>query len=161
VRKGQKVITKADAFPGREFNGTITAVNSRVETQTRNVRVEARIANPGRELLPGMFVTVEIQAGESERFLTLPRTAVTFNPYGETVYVVENKGKDGKQELVARQVFVAVSSSRGDQVAVTSGIKEGDTVVTSGQLKIKSGSVVVIDNRVQPSSDPNPKPEDK
>jgi membrane fusion protein (multidrug efflux system) len=161
VRRGQKVTATADAFPGREFGGTITAINSKVDIQTRNVMVEARIDNPGHELLPGMFVTVRIQAGEPARFLTLPRTAVTFNPYGETVYVVENKAKGGKQELVARQAFVTVGSSRGDQVAVTSGIKEGDTVVTSGQLKLKSGSPVMVDNRVQPSSDPDPKPEDK
>jgi membrane fusion protein (multidrug efflux system) len=108
-----------------------------------------------------MFVSVEIQAGEPERLLTLPRTAVTFNPYGETVYLVENKPVNGKPSLMVRQTFITVGLSRGDQVAVASGIREGDTVVTSGQLKLRSGSPVVVNNKVQPSNDPAPKPEDK
>jgi membrane fusion protein (multidrug efflux system) len=161
IRKGHKIVASADAFPGKTFSGVITAISPKVDAGTRNVKVEAKIRNERHELLPGMFVSVEIQAGEPERLLTLPRTAVTFNPYGETVYVVESKSVNGKASLTVRQTFITMGLSRGDQVAVASGIKEGETVVTSGQLKLRSGSTVVIDNRVQPSSDPAPKPEDK
>jgi membrane fusion protein, multidrug efflux system len=163
IATGQKVTIAADAFPGKTFNGIISAVNPRVETSTRNVKVEARMSNQDHKLLPGMFVSVEVQAGEPRRYLTLPRTAITFNPYGETVYVVEGKGKgpDGKPTLFARQTFVTLGLARGDQVSVLKGIKEGETVVTSGQLKLRSGSQVVVDNRVQPKSDASPRPEDK
>ena len=140
----------------------MSTINPKVETSTRNVRIEARIENKEHKLLPGMFVSVELQAGEPQRYLTLPRTAVVFNPYGETVYVVDDKGrgKDGKPSLTARQTFVTVGPSRGDQIAVISGIREGETVVTSGQLKLKSGSPIIINNRVQPLSNAAPKPED-
>lgn len=163
IMKGRKVTAVSDAFPGKTFSGEVSAVNPKVETSTRNVRVEAKIANPGRELLPGMFVSVEIQAGEAQQYLTLPRTAISFNPYGETVYIVDDKGKgkDGKPNLVARQTFVTTGLSRGDQVAILSGVKAGDMVVTSGQLKLRSGSPVIIDNRVKPLNDAAPKPADK
>jgi len=160
ISKGLRVMATADAYPEKSFTGVITAINPRVEDKTRNVRVEARIDNPGRVLLPGMFVTVEVEAGEPRRYLTLPRTAVVFNPYGETVYIVENKGTEEKPALTARQTFVTVGPSRGDQVAVLKGVREGDLVVTSGQLKLSSGSPVVVDNRVQPLSDPDPRPAD-
>ncbi|HNY64943.1 MAG TPA: efflux RND transporter periplasmic adaptor subunit [Deltaproteobacteria bacterium] len=160
ISKGLRVMATADAYPEKSFTGVITAINPRVEDKTRNVRVEARIDNPGRVLLPGMFVTVEVEAGEPRRYLTLPRTAVVFNPYGETVYIVENKGTEEKPALTARQTFVTVGPSRGDQVAVLKGVREGDLVVTSGQLKLRSGSPVVVDNRVQPLSDPDPRPAD-
>ena len=134
-----------------------------MDTQTRNVQVQATILNPKHELLPGMYASVEIQAGEIMRYLTLPKTAVTFNPYGETVYLVEEqaKGTGGKKVLTAKQTFITIGSSRGDQVAVLTGIKEGDLVITSGQLKLKNGSTVIINNRVQPLNDPAPKPIDE
>lgn len=162
IRKGQAVDAFTDAFPGHVFSGAVSTIDPKVDANTRNVRVEARIANPGHVLLPGMYVSVEVQAGEPQRYLTLPRTAVTFNPYGETVYLVEDKGKDkdGKPSLIARQVFVTIGPSRGDQVAVFKGINEGDQVVTSGQIKLKSGSPLIIDNRIQPLNEADPKPVD-
>jgi len=162
IARGQKVAATSDAYPDRTFIGEVSTINPKVETSTRNVRIEARIENKEHKLLPGMFVSVELQAGEPQRYLTLPRTAVVFNPYGETVYVVDDKGrgKDGKPSLTARQTFVTVGPSRGDQIAVISGIREGETVVTSGQLKLKSGSPIIINNRVQPLSNAAPKPED-
>ena len=162
IARGQKVAATSDAYPDRTFIGEVSTINPKVETSTRNVRIEARIENKEHKLLPGMFVSVELQAGEPQRYLTLPRTAVVFNPYGETVYVVDDKGrgKDGKPSLTARQTFVTVGPSRGDQIAVISGIREGETVVTSGQLKLKSGSPIIINNRVQPLSKAAPKPED-
>ena len=161
IMKGQTVVAISDAYPGKTFNGAVSAINPRVETSTRNVRIEAKIANPGHELLPGMFVSVEVKAGQAQSYLTLPRTAVVFNPYGETVYLVDDKGKDGKPALFARQAFITVGPSRGDQIAVLSGVREGETVVTSGQLKLRSGSPVIIDNKVRPLNDAAPKPVDK
>jgi len=158
VAAGQAVAAVTDTYPDKKFNGMISAVSPKVDPQTRNVQIEALLANPRHELLPGMYATIKIQAGKSNRYLTLPRTAVTFNPYGETVYIVEEKGKtkDGKAELFARQVFVTLGPSRGNQVAILKGVKEGERVVSSGQLKLKSGSQIVINNQVQPSSDANP-----
>ena len=160
VASGQAVAAVTDTYPDKKFNGRISAISPKVDLQTRNVQIEALIANPRHELLPGMYATIKIQAGKSNRYLTLSRTAVTFNPYGETVYIVEEKGKtkDGKPALFVRQTFVTLGSSRGDQVAILKGVKEGERVVTSGQLKLKSGSQIVINNQVQPSSDANPVP---
>lgn len=160
VASGQAVVAVTDTYPDKKFNGRISAINPKVDLQTRNVRIEAVVANPRHELLPGMYATIKVQAGKSNRYLTIPRTAVTFNPYGETVYIVEEKGKtkDGKPSLFARQTFVTLGPARGDQVAVLKGIKEGERVVSSGQLKLKSGSPVVINNTVQPLNDANPVP---
>jgi membrane fusion protein (multidrug efflux system) len=160
ISKDQTVTITTDSFPGRTFSGTISAVNPKVDPQTRNIQVEAIIKNLKHELLPGMYASVQVQAGEKQHYLTLPRTAVTFNPFGETVYLVEEKGKDktGKPALFAKQTFIKIGLSRGDQVAILSGIKEGDLVVSSGQLKLKSGSPIIINNKIQPSNDAAPKP---
>jgi membrane fusion protein (multidrug efflux system) len=155
-------VVATDAYPGKTFEGKITAVNPKVDPDTRNVQIEATVTNPRHELLPGMYATVAVKAGAVQRYLTVPQTAVTYNPYGETVFVVqEGKGPDGKPLLTARSTFVTVGATRGDQVAVLTGIKEGDTVVTSGQLKLRSGSAVIIDNKVQPANEEAPKPVDE
>ncbi len=158
VSLGQRVVATTDTYPGRVFAGRVTAIDPKVDPATRNVRIEATLANPGHKLLPGMYATVEVRSGAARSYLTLPQTAVTYNPYGETIYVVRENGKApaGKPLLVARQTFVAVGPTRGDQVAVLKGIKEGDLVVTSGQLKLKNGSPVIIDNRVQPLNEAAP-----
>ncbi|HVO65812.1 MAG TPA: efflux RND transporter periplasmic adaptor subunit [Syntrophales bacterium] len=162
VSLGQTVDVASDTHPGRTFTGKITTINPKVETDSRNVQVEATISNPRHELFPGMYVSVEIKAGKEERFLTLPQATVTYNPYGETVYIIEEgKAPDGSPLLTAKQTFVSVGPTRGDQVAVLKGIKEGDTVVTSGQLKLKPGSPVVINNQVQPANEAAPKPVDQ
>jgi membrane fusion protein (multidrug efflux system) len=160
VSSGQPVVVATDTYPDKKFNGKISALNPKVDPQTRNVQIEARIANPRHELLPGMYATIKVQAGAAKRYLTIPRTAVTFNPYGEAVYIVEEKGatKDGKPSLVVRQTFVTLGPARGDQVAILKGVKDGERIVTSGQLKLKSGSPIVINNQVQPASDANPSP---
>ena len=121
------------------------------------------LSNPRQQLLPGMYASVEIAAGQKSDYLTLPQTAVSFNPYGDTVFVVEQgeTGPDGKARLTAKQTFVTTGARRGDQIAILKGIKEGDLVVTSGQLKLRSGSVVIIDNRVPPTNDAAPKPADE
>jgi membrane fusion protein (multidrug efflux system) len=159
---GQKVVLTTDSYPGRSFEGKITAINPKVDPDTRNVQVEALIMNPGLKLLPGMYASVEVRAGVVQRYLTLPQTAVTYNPYGDTVFLIEEgKGPDGKPLLTAKQAFITVGPTRGDQIAIMTGVKEGDTVVTSGQLKLRNGSAVVIDNKVQPANEEKPKPEDQ
>jgi membrane fusion protein (multidrug efflux system) len=157
---GQKIIVATDAFPGRTFTGRITSVNPKVDEATRNFEAEATVVNPGHLLLPGMYASVEVRAGAAQRYLTLPQTAVTFNPYGETVFVVKQSGKSpgGQPVLTVKQTFVSTGAARGDQVTVLKGIKEGDIVVTSGQLKLKNGSRVIIDNRVTPSNESAPAP---
>ncbi len=163
IRIGEIVVIGTDAYPGKTFSGKITAISPKVDPSTRNVQIEATIANPKHELLPGMYATLHVDAGAVQHFLTLPQTAVTFNPYGESVFIVEQggKGAEGKPELIARQSFVSVGDKRGDQIAILGGIKEGDTIVTSGQLKLRNGSPVIVNNAVQPSNDAAPKPMDE
>ena len=160
ISLGQGVVVTTDTYPGRTFSGKTTAISPKVDPDTRNVQIEATIANKRHELLPGMYASVEVKAGAVHRYLTLPQTAVTFNPYGETVFVVEESGKgpDGKPVLTVRQTFVTTGPTRGDQIAILKGIKEGDTIVTSGQLKLKNGSKVIINNEIHPSNEAAPKP---
>jgi membrane fusion protein, multidrug efflux system len=163
ISLGQKVIVISDTYPGRRFEGRITAINPQVDAATRNFQAEATLASPRHELLPGMYASVEVQAGAVERHLTLPQTAVTYNAYGDTAFVVEESGKgpDGKPFLAVRQTFITVGGTRGDQVAILKGIKEGDMVVTSGQIKLKNGSPVIINNQVQPANEAAPQPVDE
>lgn len=159
---GQEVEVTTDTYPGKTFSGRITAVDPKVDPSTRNVQVEAKVENARHELLPGMYAAVTVRTGGAMRHLTIPQTAVSYNPYGDTVFVVSEggAGPSGKQQLTVRQTFVTLAETRGDQVAVLSGIKEGDLVVTSGQMKLKNGSAVVIDNAAQPSNEAAPKPQD-
>lgn len=163
ITLGQKVVATTDTYPGQTFDGQITAVDPKVDPQTRNVQVQATLHNPKRQLLPGMFATVKVDSGAAEPLLTLPQTAVTYNPYGETVYLVVagGNGPDGKPVLTAKQTFVTIGSTRGDQVAILKGVHDGDLVVTAGQLKLRNGSEVIINNTVQPSNEPAPQPVDR
>jgi membrane fusion protein (multidrug efflux system) len=159
ISVGQPVTISIDAFPGQNFNGTIVALNSAIDTATRTVQVRAILPNDKLQLRPGMFATVNIPVGQPQDFITLPQTAITYNPYGDTVYTVApGKGADGKQELIANQQFVQIGDTRGDQVAVLKGISQGDEVVTAGQLKLRNGVSVVVNNDVQVSNDANPNP---
>jgi len=163
IKVGQKVSVAVDTFPGEKFAGTILAVNSKVDSATRNVQVRATLGNPDHRLVPGMFASVSIDVGTPEPYVTLPQTAITYNPFGSTVYLVEDKGKDaaGKEQIAAQQVFVTTGDTRGDQVAILKGVNEGQTVVTAGQMKLRNGSPLAINNTVQPADDPNPKPIDQ
>jgi len=155
---GQKIQLSTDTYPGQLFTGEITTINPKVDVATRNVQVEATVSNEQRKLLPGMFTTVEITIGKPLPFLTLPQTAISFNPYGEVVFVITQKGTEkGKPLLIANQAFVKVGQTRGDQIAVLSGIKEGDLVVTAGQLKLKNGSRVIVNNSIEPSNNAHSK----
>lgn len=154
---GAKVEAKVDAFPDRVFTGTITAINPKIETASRNVQVRATLPNADQKLLPGMFATVQLETGSAQHLVTLPQTAVSYNPYGSLVYLVDDKGADGKSQLTVRQVFVTTGATRGDQVAILKGVADGDMVVTSGQVKLRNGVPVLIDNKVVPKNDPAPK----
>lgn len=154
---GQTVVAHVDAFPDQVFPGRIVAINPQVDTDSRNVQVRASLGNPDRRLLPGMFATITIDAGAKQMQVTLPQTAITYNSYGSTVFLVE---KDGAG-LVAKQSFVTTGSTRGDQVAVLTGVKPGETVVTAGQIKLRNGVPVVVNNKVQPTDAANPTPADE
>ena len=163
IQVGQDVVVTTDAFKDASFAGKITAVSPKVDTNTRNIQIEAQIANPDKKVLPGMFANVNIKLGDQVKLLTLPQTAVTYNPYGSTVFIAKDTGKKdkkGKPALEAQQVFVTTGSTRGDQVAILKGINEGDTVVTSGQLKLKNGTPLMINNKVQPANSPDPRPQE-
>jgi len=163
LKIGQALTLKTDTYPAQDFTGDITVINPKVDINTRNVLVRATLNNPGHKLLPGMYATVNIATGQAQRYITLPRTAIAFNPFGSTVYLVEAKNMDDKAKpsLIAKQVFVTTGESRGDQIAILKGVNEGDVVVTSGQIKLRNGTPVVIDNSVQPSNDAAPQPKDQ
>ncbi len=163
ISHGQKVTATSDAYPGEQFTGRIIVINPEVDTTTLNVKVRAELKNPGHRLLPGMYATVNISTGTPQRHITLPQTAVTYNPYGNIVFLTEQQGTDdkGKPQLVVKQVFVTTGDTRGDQVAVLKGVKEGDTVVTAGQVKLHNGSPVIVNNDIQPSNEPHPEPKDE
>jgi len=156
----QAVSATVDAYPGAAFTGTIASVNSKVDTASRNVQIRASFANADRRLVPGMYANVDINDGEPSTLVTLPQSAITYNPYGNTVYLVQKSGKDdkGNPKLTVLQRFVKLGETRGDQVAVTSGVAAGDEVVTAGQMKLRNGSSVVINNKIVPSGDSNPTP---
>jgi membrane fusion protein (multidrug efflux system) len=160
IRIGQTVSAKVDTYPGQPFAGEISAIEPKVDSASRNVRVRATLRNPDHLLLPGMYATVDIATGDPQRFVTLPQTAITFNAYGNTVYIVDKgeAGADGQPRLTVRQSFVKTGEMRGDQIAVLDGVKEGETVVTAGQLKLRNGVAVAVNNAIQPSADANPTP---
>jgi membrane fusion protein, multidrug efflux system len=156
---GQKVTLTADAAPGQTFIGKINAISPRIDPATRNVMIEATLPNAKRELLPGMFASVKVNSGAENRYLTLPQTALTFNPYGDTVFVIkptDKKDEKGNVALQVQQVFVTTGPTRGDQVAILKGLDPDAEVVSSGQVKLKNGARVVINNTVVPLDNPNP-----
>jgi len=156
---GQAVQVSVDAFPDKIFTGTISAINAAVDTATRTVQVRATIGNDGLLLRPGMYATATVNTGAPQQLITLPQTAITYNPYGDTVYVVHHgTGHDGKPALIANQTFVTLGDTRGDQVAVTKGVAPGDIVVTAGQLKLQNGAAVIINNSLAVPDDANPNP---
>lgn len=172
LRLGGAVAVSADAFAGKTFAGRISAADPKVDLATRNVHVEATVANPGKLLVPGMFARVAAEFGAATHYLTLPQTAITYAPYGDTVFVVREGvppgssaaapapagAKQGGAPRYVQQEVVKLGPTRGDQVAVLSGLKAGDRVVTSGGLKLKNGTPVEINNKVQPAFSPDPHP---
>ncbi|MDQ6979717.1 MAG: efflux RND transporter periplasmic adaptor subunit [Mariprofundaceae bacterium] len=161
LESGQPVRVRVNAFPEEDFAGHITALNPNVDAASRNIQVEAQMDNPQGQLLPGMFVQVAINHGTLQHAITLPQTALSFQAYGATIFLAKAEQKDGKELWKAEQVFVKTGAKRGDQVAILEGVKAGDKVVTSGQMKLRNGTVLVIDNRVEPSNDATPMPQDR
>jgi membrane fusion protein, multidrug efflux system len=163
LQAGQGLMAKIDTYPDQTFTGEISAINPKVDPNTRNVQIRGTLPNPDRKLLPGMYATIDITVGSPQRYITLPQTAITFSSYGDTVYLVDNKGQgpNGQPQLVARQAFVTTGARRGDQVAIMTGVKEGDLVVSAGQVKLRNGVSIAVNNSVQPTNDPNPKPSDQ
>jgi membrane fusion protein, multidrug efflux system len=160
LKVGQTVAATVDTYPGAPFSGAITSINSKIDVASRNVQVRASFGNADRRLLPGMYANVEIDSAEATNEITLPQTAITYNPYGDTVFVVQQSGVDdkGKPKLTAQQRFVQLGATRGDQVAVRSGVAAGEVIVTSGQMKLRNGSLVAVNNSVAPRNEISPAP---
>jgi membrane fusion protein (multidrug efflux system) len=172
---GQVVNVSTSTYGNEIFAGKLSAISPKIDPSTRSILVEATVSNPGRRLLPGMFARATVDVGQEQRHLTLPQSAITYNPYGSTVFVVGAAGHADAGNAasaparstpaagarVVRQVFVTTGETRGDQVAIVKGLQEGDEVVTSGQLKLRNGSPVLIDNSVQPANSPSPQPQEQ
>jgi membrane fusion protein (multidrug efflux system) len=171
VAVGQKVAITVDAYPGRDFAGTVSSLNAKVDSASRMLQVRATVANPDGALLPGMFATASIDSGPPRSLVTIPQTAVAYNPYGSFVYVIQNapqangkpaNGKlaNGQPQTMAHQRFVTAGATRGDQVSIIRGVDAGDIVVVAGQLKLHNDVAVRIDNSVQAPDDAAPVPQD-
>jgi membrane fusion protein (multidrug efflux system) len=161
VKVGRKLRITSDDLPGLEFAGRVTALDSVVNEATRNIQVQATLPNPQGKLRPGMFVQVAVTLGASRQVVPLPASAINYAPYGDSVFVVTDlKDPKGRSYRGVRQQFVKVEGSRGDQVAVISGVNPGDQIVSSGVFKLRNGAAVQINNKVQPGNNPSPKPED-
>ncbi len=160
IQPGFPVRITSDALPGQTVTGKITAINPQADNATRNVRVQATAANKEERLHPGMFATVSVLLPAKNQVLIIPATSVLPAPYGDSVFVVEEKTneKTGKPGLVVRQQFIRLGEKRGDFVAIASGLEAGATVVSSGVFKLRNGQSVVVDNALNPKFDLNPKP---
>jgi membrane fusion protein (multidrug efflux system) len=156
VRSGEAATVTVDGYPGRVFPATVTAISPKLDQASRMAQIRATVANPDHVLLPGMFATVALNAGAPRNYITLPQSALVYNPYGSTVYVVS----PGKPQTV-HTALVKAGPTRGDQVAVVDGLKAGDIVVTSGQLKLHQGSAIIVNNSVVPANNPSPRPEEE
>ena len=161
IRVGRNLHVATEDMAGKAFLGRVTAIDSVVDEATRNIQVQATLSNPEGKLRPGMFVNVEVAVGQPQPVIALPASAINYAPYGDSVYVIGDlQDPKGHTYRGVRQQFVKVGASRGDQVAVLSGIKPGDEVVTSGVFKLRNGAAVQVNNKVQPGNNPAPKPED-
>jgi membrane fusion protein, multidrug efflux system len=161
VRIGSKLQLTAEDVAGRVFTGTVNAIDSVIDEATRNVQVQATLSNPDGKLRPGMFVQVQLGMGASRSVIALPASSISYAPYGDSVFIITDlKDPKGQTYRGVRQQFVKVEGSRGDQVAIVSGVNPGDEVVTSGVFKLRNGAAVQVNNQVQPENNPAPKPED-
>jgi membrane fusion protein (multidrug efflux system) len=161
VKVGRTLEVTSDDLPGVRFTGRVTAVDSVVDQTTRNLQIQATLSNPKAGLRPGMFVQVQVALGGSRDVVPLPASAINYAPYGDSVFIVTDlKDPKGKVYRGVRQQFVKLEGSRGDQVAVISGLNAGDEVVSSGVFKLRNGAAVQVNNKIQPPNNPKPKPED-
>jgi membrane fusion protein, multidrug efflux system len=161
IRVGHRVQVTARDLAGAEFSGRVTAIDSIVDAATRNVQVQATLPNTAGQLRAGMFVQTELMLGASRSVMAVPASAINYAPFGDSVFIVADlKGQKGETYRGVRQQFVKLGGSRGDQVAIVSGVSAGDEIVTSGVFKLRNGAAVVVNNKVQPSNKRAPKPED-
>jgi membrane fusion protein (multidrug efflux system) len=160
VNRAMAVRVTTDATPGRKFEGKVTALNPEVDASTRNVKVQATVANPTGDLRPGMFAHVSLVLPDNQPFLVIPSTAVLHAPYGDSVFVVTDvkDEKSGKTVKQVQMTTVRLGETRGDFVAVTTGLKAGQTVATSGVFKLRNGSTVAVDNSLAPDAQSAPRP---
>jgi membrane fusion protein (multidrug efflux system) len=159
---GLEVHVTTDAIPGRVFNGKLTAINSMVDSSTRNITLQATLDNSDHALRPGMFAKAEVMLPEKHKTLVVPGSAISYAPFGDSVFVIEKKKdeKTGKESQVIRQQFVRVGEGRGDLVAITQGLKAGETIVSTGVFKLRNGMTVTINNDLAPNPQVNPHPVD-
>ena len=157
-----KVRVSSDVAPGEILEGKLIAVNPEVDPVTRNVRVRALVANPGRQLRTGMFASVEVVLPQSRQVLSVPTTSVLYAPFGNSVFVIDEQqdGQSGEKSTILRQQLVQLGEARGDFIEITKGLKPGETVVTSGVFKLSAGTQVVIDNTLAPTASLHPQPGD-
>ena len=161
LRVGQAVQLKADGIPDKVFKGSINAINSAVDTTTRNIQVQATIPNPDHVLRSGMFAGVQVVLPNGESVVMVPATAVQFAPYGDSVFVIKTlKDPQGKEFLGVQEVVVTLGKTRGDQIEIVKGLNQGDEIATSGIFKLHEGGAVKVENSVQPGNNPAPKPTD-
>ena len=162
VRVGRGVLVTAKDVGTAPFAGQVTALDSVVDQATRNVKIQATLANPEGKLRPGMFVDVEVGTGATQTVIALPASAISYAPFGDSVFIITDmKTPDGKAYKGVRQQFVKVGPTRGDQVAVLSGVKPNDEIATSGLFKLRTGVAVLVNNSVQPGNNPAAKPVDR
>ena len=159
---GFEVEVQTDAVPGRAFKGKLTAINSMVDSVTRNVTLQATLENPDHALRPGMFAKVDVILPEKHKTLVVPGSAISYAPFGNSVFVIEKKKdeKTGKEAQMIRQQFVRIGEARGDFVSITEGLKPNETIVSTGVFKLRNGMPVVINNDLAPKPQLNPKPVD-
>jgi membrane fusion protein (multidrug efflux system) len=161
VRVGREVRVTSESVAELGFTGRVTALDAVVDETTRNIQVQATLPNPQSKLKPGMFVQVELSFGASRQVIPLPASAISYAPYGDSVFIITDlKDPKGQTYRGVRQQFVKVGGSRGDQVAVVSGVNVGDEVVTSGVFKLRNGAAVQVNNKIQPENNPAPNPQD-
>jgi membrane fusion protein (multidrug efflux system) len=161
IQIGHRIRIAATDLGGAAFAGRVTAVDSIVDPATRNVQVQATLGNPAGKLRPGMFVQTELELGSRRTVIALPASAINYAPFGDSVFVVSDlKGEDGKSYRGVRQQFVKLGDARGDLIAVVSGVKPGEEVVTSGVFKLRNGAAVLVNNKVRPANQRAPSPED-
>jgi membrane fusion protein (multidrug efflux system) len=162
VYPGLAIRLTTDAFPGQVISGKITAINPQVDAATRNIRIQATVENPAELLRPGMYVNVSVVLPDRIEVLAIPATSVLYAPYGDSVFVVEEQKNDSNKSsgLVLNQKFVRLGETRGDYVSIISGLKQGETVVSTGVFKLRNGQTVVIDNTLSPEFKQMPKPAD-
>ena len=156
IHPGQDARLRVDTFPGRVFVAHVTAISPKLDQASRMAQVRATLPNADHGLLPGMFATVTVNSGAAEDVVTVPNAAIVYNPYGSAVFVV-----DHATPPTVHQTLVTTGKSRGDQVQVLAGLKSGDVIVTSGQIKLHDGSAIAVNNAVQPSNQASPNPVDE